>query len=137
MDNDQFWFLFNFRLNNFAKQVNLLKEQIRKGGHSPIVIIGHSLGGAVAAYFAEEIHTDLLVTLDPVSTGQPDGKPRYAKYWIHVYLKGDNWLMLDWQHIRGADQNLHLGMNHNDVMAMYNHPGVAGTVDAYLRCRRY
>lgn len=137
MDNDQFWFLWNFRRNNFDYQVNIVNEQITKGRHFPIVIIGHSLGGSVAFEFATRVSTDLLVTLDPVSRPVPTHeRPQWVRHWIHVYAKGDNWLMYDWQHQDGADQNIHLPKTrHSDVRSMYNQ--VAETVDAYLRCRRY
>ena len=137
MDNDQFWFAYNFRSNNFDYQVNTISEQIARGAHFPIVIIGHSLGGSVAAKFASRIPTDLLVTLDPVSRPTPTHeRPPWARHWIHVYVKGDNWFIPDWQHQYGADQNIHLPTTpHSDVISMYNQ--VAGPVDEYLRCRRY
>ena len=135
MDNDQFWFLFNFRENNFNYQANIISEQINRGRHFPIVIIGHSMGGYVAARFATRIPTDLLLTLDPVSYAQPKNvKPQWAKHWIHIYLRGDALGIPDWQHQNSADRNIHLHTDHFDVINMYNQ--VSGTVDAYLRCRR-
>lgn len=137
MDNDQFWFLLNFRSNSFNYQVNMVNEQIARGGHFPIVIIGHSMGGAVAFNFATRIPTDLLVTLDPVSRPVPTHeRPKWVKRWTHVYVKGDHLILPDWQHQYGADQNIHLpDTSHFDVISMYNQ--VSKTVDAYLKCRKY
>lgn len=105
---------------------NLEREALYLRGFSPLVILGHSHGAYHAYKLASRVPNLLLVTLDPRSSaGKADpnfSKPSGSQYWIHVYLKGDNWFLNDWAGDRyQADLNLHLGMKHNDVIEMEKH----------------
>lgn len=105
---------------------NLEREALDLQGFDPLVILGHSHGAYHAYKLANLVPNLLLVTLDPRSSaGKADPnfpKPSGSRYWIHVYLKGDNWFLNDWAGDRHqADLNLHLGMRHNDVIEMESH----------------
>ena len=105
---------------------NLEREALYLQGFSPLVILGHSHGAYHAYKLANLVPNLLLVTLDPRSSeGKNDPnfpKPPGSQYWIHVYLKGDNWFLNDWAGDRNqADLNLHLGMRHNEVIKMESH----------------
>ncbi len=105
---------------------NLEKEAFSFQQFYPLVILGHSHGAYHAYKLASRVPNLLLVTLDPRSSvGKADPyfpKPSGSQYWIHVYLKGDNWFMNDWAGDRyQANLNLHLGMKHNEVRKMESH----------------
>ena len=89
----------------------------KKSGFWPVVVVGHSLGGASAYFLAQSTPTTLLVTLDAVST--PDEKDHPRVRWVNVYAKnapallqlvipfylGDS-LGEDWEHEDEADVNI-------------------------------
>lgn len=64
MDNDLYWSGGNFfQRDELEKAV----DKIKSSRFNPIVIVGHSLGGATAFSLADYIGVNLIVTLDPVS----------------------------------------------------------------------
>lgn len=94
----------------------------------PIVLIGHSLGGASAHYIASRINVSLLLTLDAVSSPDDQPHPGGGAKWINVYAKnylgmGDGWGE-DWEYEPNADVNRHLKStsfhDHYKVIWMFN-----------------
>lgn len=109
-----------------TRDSTLEREALDLQGFNPLVILGHSHGAYHAYKLANLVPNLLLVTLDPRSwAGKADPnfpKPSGSLYWIHVYLKGNNWFMNDWAgDRRQATLNLHLGMKHNEVIKMESH----------------
>lgn len=108
----------------------------------PLIILGHSHGAYHAYKLASRVPNLLLITLDPRSrTGKADPnfpKPSWSQYWIHVYLKGDNWFLNDWAGDRyQANLNLHLGMKHKEVIKMesYVHKYIINTFRTGTCCQ--
>ena len=130
-DNDEFWRWKWIQDHAVEKKV----RSIRGGGYDRIVIVGHSMGGALGFRLANDLPTTLLVTLDPVSYSRPASKPRSVQRWVHVYLKGNflGPIYPDWGYQRYADRNIHRDLGHNDVRGMY--ALIASEVEAALRCR--
>ena len=103
----------------------------------PIVILGHSLGGATAHYVASKIPVSLLVTLDAVSRPDDVRHPGYGAKWINVYAHNHWWglgdsIGEDWEHEPNADINLKLtSTRHKAVVPMFN----AAAKDVYRALR--
>ena len=65
-------------IEHFGNQVAVLVEQIRKTtGSKELALIGHSMGGLVAAYYAERLAPPRQVT-DIITLGTPFGGTRRA-----------------------------------------------------------
>ena len=94
-----------------------LQRWFNAGGFWPVVVVGHSLGGASAYVLAQSTPTTLLVTLDAVA--HPDENDHPGVRWVNVYAKnapqllqfvvpwflGDS-LGEDWEHEDNADVNI-------------------------------
>ena len=130
-DNDEFWRGKGIQDPAVDKKVSSIKG----GGYDPLVIVGHSRGGALGFRLANDLPTTLLVTLDPISYARPDARPRSVQRWVHVYVKGNllGPIYPEWGYQLYADRNIHLDLGHNDVRGMY--AVIAREVEAALRCR--
>ena len=110
-------------------------------GFGPIVIIGHSLGGATAHAVSRIIPVSLLVTLDAVSYPDDRPHPGNGTKWINVYAYNHwyglgNSIGVDWEHESDADENLKLyKTSHSDVIKMFNQAS-QDIYDALNDCKR-
>lgn len=124
VDGSKFWSSWRYFKNRSASQ---LAHDLRLSGYYPLVIVGHSLGGATAHALAERVETSLLVTLDAVSFNDNQARPRGAAKWVNAYVGKNAWLVWngnavgpDWDDEPHADVDFHAGYySHSNVRAMY------------------
>ena len=84
-----YWSNGAFSDNSKEEDANLFHHMLN--GFSPVVLVGHSLGGQAAHEISQLFHTPLVVTLDPVGFPEDGGnrmKPYRAEKWINVHTKG-------------------------------------------------
>ena len=131
IDNEPFWTraIPIYRTRNIKKAVDVLQRAKRW----PLVIVGHSLGGATAFGIAQRVPTSLLVTLDPVSLYDNQRRPRNASRWINVWVDR-NAPGPDWGYEPHADVDFSIGdKSHSNVKAMYH--AIEDDVLEALDCR--
>ena len=110
-----------------------IPKWLKEAGFWPVVVVGHSLGGASAYFLAKSTPTKLLVTLDAVSSPDEKPHPGAGVRWVNVYAKnahplvqiitffylGDS-LGVDWEHEGNADLNVPVRWtSHSDVSKMF------------------
>ena len=98
---------------------------IEKSNHSPIVIVGHSLGAHTAYKIASKMDVSLLVTLDGVSFfghGSHIPHPGANVRWIDIDAPGlfaGNGIGPDWDGQNNADVSESVDASHYDVEKMF------------------
>ena len=108
-----------------GRQQDRAVEFIEKSKHSPIVIVGHSLGAHTAYKIATKMDVSLLVTLDGVSFfGSRSHIPHPGKNvrWIDIDApkrKGNSPLSPDWDGQNNADISVAVDSDHYDVDKMF------------------
>ena len=116
------------------EQLARIIEEYNKS-YSPIVVVGHSLGGAAGYIMGFFGKIDLLVTLDPVSHAKPsseDGafsRPPGVFNWLNAYSTAEPPVYVEWleDRLNGhgrwgkqkyADYNARLGVSHEQALSM-------------------
>ena len=121
----RFW--IPYHTDDDAEDLRRLALAVGNTGFWPVVVVGHSLGGAIAYKFTHLTQVSLLVTLDAV--GSPDDVRRSgAESWINVYAYNrfflfgpGNSIGEDWELERNADVNIKMeDTRHGWVHTMYN-----------------
>ena len=119
---------------------------IYNSGFNPVVIVGHSFGGATGYYLADNFPVKLLVTLDAISRPYEHHKrkPYLAQEWWNIWVD-DNFGKVgevaffpkSWRKHLPADVNYHIrgDVSHSDVMTMWlsRHKKYGSAKNAVLR----
>ena len=128
MDNAFFWNKYTWLPSNGEDA----SQKLIRSRYWPIVMVGHSMGGATAYNLAQRVPTELVVTLDAVSFADRRRRPANARTWINVWV-GSNYDNLpgcclpiygdgfgpDWDKREGADLDIYAGaQSHFDVKYM-------------------
>ncbi len=77
-----------YATHDSAKQIHKIIKSYNNDGKK-IVLLGHSWGGDSAAHILsknQDIHVDMLVTLDPVSKKGPPPKTENMGKWINIFV---------------------------------------------------
>lgn len=114
------------RIYGWDQKDEILKEIIRTHKDSPVILVGHSLGGDTAIEIANELDTlkhkfrniDLLVTMDAVGLGN-DIIPQNVKKHLNVF--GENDLFLNdgphvaRRHEKTSVKNILSALDHTEI----------------------
>lgn len=113
-----------YQLEDDFEDLRRFAANVRETGLWPVVVVGHSLGGAVAYQLSHLTDVHLLVTLDAV--GSPDDVPTAgANTWINVYaynhiFQGDS-IGEDWEFEKNANRNVEMkNTSHSWVRSMFS-----------------
>ncbi len=130
VDNGIYWSRF-WKIMRW-EPVKETAQGIKSSNYWPVVIVGHSLGAAIAWELARLIPISLLVTLDGVSF--KDDVPLEDKNWRNVWVDKNAWGP-DWGP-EPADIDYSIGdFTHYDVKRMWTHrhPKFGSAGEAVLR----
>lgn len=123
VDNGPYWeqiflgLVPKFLPNRVRKTASTLK----RAGYWPLVIVGHSLGGATAYHLSRRYPTSLLVTLDPVSMSGNRAhleRPQGSARWINV-ISSEDAVGPDWGYQKNAE-NIWVDAGHSDTEIMFD-----------------
>ena len=96
-------------------------SRLQRANYWPVVVVGHSLGGATAYHLSQRYPTSLLVTLDPVSMSGNRAHlehPQGAARWINV-ISSEDATGPDWGRQDRAE-NIFVDVDHSDVEPMFS-----------------
>ena len=112
--NSPFWKAYDW----VSKAADSAARKIKSSGQWPVVIVGHSMGGATARNLANRFRTRLVVTLDATSFGRPRTFPRLAVEWVNVYNNDNDWGP-DWGSNPNATDDIHTHAKHYDGLGLF------------------
>ena len=114
---------YMFFIGYNSKVAAIFARKFSRLGLWPIVMIGHSVGGASAHAISSMIPVSLLVTLDAVSYPDNQPHPGNGARWINVYARNRLWvgnsIGEDWEFEPNADDNIGINTSHFKVETMF------------------